>query len=91
MSVWSSFSDRPKIESILQGCLKEECLKTFIAANARLYNALSTPQLAALFDTPPDAIEASLRRLVADGTLAATVDSSAGVIEVHKVEVLLTL
>ncbi|GAW82795.1 eukaryotic translation initiation factor 3 subunit 8 [Plasmodium gonderi] len=85
LSVWSKFSDRERVQNILQERIKQEAMRTYIFRYISIYDSFAVDQLCIMFDLSENSVHSILSKMMINHEIPACWNESSKHIIINKV------
>ncbi|KAI4835590.1 eukaryotic translation initiation factor 3 subunit C [Plasmodium brasilianum] len=85
LSIWSKFTDKEKVQDILQEKIKQEAMRTYIFRYISIYDSFSVEQLCVMFDLNQNIVHSLLSKMMINHEIPACWNESSQYILINKI------
>jgi len=84
--VWDLFYDADSVRSMLSRKIQEESMRTYLFTYSNVYDSISIPMLADMFELEVNAVHALVSKMIINEELMASLDQPSQCIVMHRTE-----
>ncbi|KAL7302093.1 hypothetical protein TKK_0005322 [Trichogramma kaykai] len=84
--VWDLFNQADKVRAMLTKLIKEEALRTYLFTYSHVYDSLSMPTLALMFELERSTVHSIISKMIINEELMASLDEPSETVVMHRSE-----